>query len=79
MPIQNDPPPGYPPMPGQPPPSPPANAVTAETPLEKIAELQQELVGETEEQRMVTDGEILEADCELIGIKPITGPGKGDL
>jgi hypothetical protein len=34
MPIQNDPPPGYPPMPGQPPPSPPVNAVTSETPLD---------------------------------------------
>jgi hypothetical protein len=47
--------------------------------LEKIAELEQEKVGVTDEQRDTINGEILEQDAKLIGITPITGPGKGDL
>ena len=47
--------------------------------LEKIAELEQEKEGATDAERDAINGEILVEDCKLIGIKPITGPGKGDL
>jgi hypothetical protein len=119
MPIQNTPPPGYPPLPGSPPPDPPQPcAVVAETPLcglcghpmpdgeeifqyhgysggcpkdqnpaqtplEKIAELEQKKVGATDDQRDTINGEILEQDAKLIGITLPSDvkqrPGKGDL
>jgi hypothetical protein len=79
MPIKTAPPTD----PGAPPNPPPVNAVTAETPLEKIAELEQEKVGATDEQRDTINGEILEQDAKLIGITLPSDvkqrPGKGDL
>ena len=73
MPIKTAPPPdpGAPPIP---PPNPPPVPC-----VERIDELEREKEGATDAERDAINGEILVEDCKLIGIKPITGPGKGDL
>jgi hypothetical protein len=84
MPIKTAPPPdpGAPPIPPPNPPPVPC-AVVAQTPIEKIAELEQKKVGATDEQRDTINGEILEQDAKLIGITLPSDvkqrPGKGDL